>query len=99
MTTRQPVLGSIEEETQRTLRNIEAILVAGGASLDDVVKCSCFLADLADFRGFDAVYQNIFSRQVPPVRTTVGAPLLAGIRVEIDVIARLPHDGKYTSVS
>lgn len=96
MVTRQPVPGSIEEETHRTLQNIEAILVAGGATLEHVVKCSCFLSDLADFRRFDSVYREFFSRAVPPVRTTVGTPLLAGIRVEIDVIARLPEGANST---
>ena len=89
MTTRQPVAGTIEEETRRTLQNIEAILKAGTCSLANVVKCSCYLADLADFRGFDAVYREFFTGPTPPARTTVGSPLLSGIRVEIDVVARI----------
>jgi 2-iminobutanoate/2-iminopropanoate deaminase len=90
MATRQPVPGSIEEETRRTLQNIEAILVAGGCSLESVVKCTCYLASLDDFAGFDAVYREFFSSPTPPARTTVGSSLLAGIRVEVDVIAYMP---------
>lgn len=79
------VSGTIEEETERTLRNVEALLVAAGSDLGHVLKCTCYLADIADFDRFDAVYRRVFAGHLP-TRTTVAAGLL-GIKVEIDAIA------------
>jgi 2-iminobutanoate/2-iminopropanoate deaminase len=88
------VPGSIEDETALTLRNIERILHAAGASLADVVRCGVFLADLEDFAGMDAAYRAAFGAapDAPlPARTTVGGSQLAfGIKVEIDCVAVLP---------
>jgi len=81
--------GSIEEETRLTIENIGAILREAGGDFSDVVKCTCYLADLKDFEGFNKTYQEFFTLDVPPARTTVGAPLLAGIKVEIDAVARI----------
>lgn len=83
------VLGTIEEETQRTLDNIQAILEAAGVSLDDVVKTTVHLKDIAEFDRFNAVYATYFTG-VRPTRTTVQSVLAEGIRVEIDCIAKLP---------
>ncbi|MFC7524572.1 RidA family protein [Parapedobacter sp. GCM10030251] len=83
------VLGSIEEETQRTLDNIQSILTAAGISLDDVVKTTVHLKDIAEFDRFNAVYATYFTG-VRPARTTVQSVLAEGIRVEIDCIAKLP---------
>jgi 2-iminobutanoate/2-iminopropanoate deaminase len=77
----------IGEQTEQTFRNIEALLEAAGASLDDVVSCLVHLTDLAEFPSFNAAYERQFPN-VKPVRTTVEAGLLAGMRVEITVIAR-----------
>src|SRR6059036_3520764 len=56
------VLGAtIEEQTERTLRNLEAIAVAAGGGLEDVVKVSAFLASIDDFPAFNATYQRIFA--------------------------------------
>lgn len=83
------VLGTIEEETQRTLDNIQSILTAAGISLDDVVKTTVHLKDIAEFDRFNAVYATYFTG-VRPARTTVQSVLAEGIRVEIDCIAKLP---------
>lgn len=86
------VPGTIEEETARTLANLEAILAQAGASLADVVKCGVFLGALDDFAGMDAAYREAFSAagDVLPARTTVGGQELAfGIKVEIDCVAVL----------
>lgn len=78
---------TISEQTHQVLQNIEAVLVAAGASLDDVVKATCHLSDNNDFSAFNAVYEQYF--KVPrPVRTTVQSGL-KGILVEIDVIAEI----------
>jgi 2-iminobutanoate/2-iminopropanoate deaminase len=79
------VSGTIEAETEMTLRNVEALLKAAGSSLDRVVKCTCYLADIGDFDRFDAAYRKVFAGH-RPTRTTVGAGLV-GIKVEIDAIA------------
>jgi 2-iminobutanoate/2-iminopropanoate deaminase len=76
---------TIEEQTQRVLENIKAILEAGGASLADVVKVSAHLSDLALFDGYNQVYSTYFS-DPKPTRTTVGSQLL-GFLIEIDAIA------------
>lgn len=70
------------------LRNIAAVLAERGVGLDDVLKTTVHLADLADFAAFNEAYQEFFT-QPYPVRTTVGSQL-AGILVEIDVVARIP---------
>jgi len=89
MSTRGVVAGTIEEETRLTIENIEAILREVGGSLENVVKCTCYLGSLSDFGGFDETYRSFFPFAVPPARTTLQAPLLRGIKVEIDAIARL----------
>lgn len=79
------VPGDIASETALTLENVRRLVEAAGATMDDVVKCTCYLADIADFDAFDAVYRGFF-RDPLPCRTTVAAGL-GGIRVEIDAMA------------
>jgi len=81
------VSDDLAKQTEQTFRNIETVLEAGGASLDDVVSCLVHLVDLADFPAFNAIYAQKFTG-VKPVRTTVRADLVAGLRVEITVVAR-----------
>ena len=83
------VEGSIEKETRLTLQHVGKILKAGGCSFDDVVKCTCHLANIADFDRFNAVYAEFF-KGIKPARTTVQSVLWGGIKVEIDAIARIP---------
>ncbi|WP_298713627.1 Rid family hydrolase [Chitinophaga sp.] len=83
------VLGSIEEETTRTLDNIKAIVEAAGAGMEDVVKCTVHLADIADFDRYNAVYETYFPG-IKPVRTTVQSVLAESLKVEIDCIVKLP---------
>lgn len=85
--TSKPINGTVAEETRRTLENVKAILAASGASLQDVVKCSVFLADIRDFRAMNEVYADYFG-QAKPARTTVQSTLPAsGLKVEIDCVA------------
>ncbi|HEY7528679.1 MAG TPA: RidA family protein [Candidatus Deferrimicrobiaceae bacterium] len=81
------VEGGIEAQTERVLRNLEAVLAAGGSSLAKVVKTTVYLADLGDFPAMNAVYGKFFP-SLPPARATVqAAKLPAGAKVEIDAIA------------
>lgn len=83
------VLGSIEDETHRTLQNIKAIVEAAGGSMEDVVKCTAHLADIADFDRYNRVYEQYFPG-IKPARTTVQSVLAEGLKVEIDCIVKLP---------
>ncbi|MFQ6048604.1 MAG: RidA family protein [Phycisphaerae bacterium] len=83
---------TIEEQTRQTLDNIKAILEAAGASLDDCVKVTAHLRDMADFEAYNRVYETFFG-DPKPARTTVQSGLAANMRVEIDVIAHRPTAG------
>ncbi len=84
------VLGSIEDETHLAMQNVGRILTAGGCGFDDVVKATVHLADMADFDRYNAVYASYFPG-IKPVRTTVQSVLPKGIKVEIDVVAKVPE--------
>ena len=89
--TGQLVSDDIAEQTAQTFRNIEVLLQAAGATLDDVVSCLVHLCDLAQFAEFNASYEKQFPGPVKPVRTTVRADLVADMRVEVTVIASKAH--------
>ena len=79
--------GGIEAETERALKNLAAVLDAAGCSLGDVVKTTCFLADIADFATFNAIYGRFFP-DPPPARSTFEvAALPKGARIEIEAVA------------
>jgi 2-iminobutanoate/2-iminopropanoate deaminase len=80
------VLGTIEEETERTLNNVKAILQSAGATMSQIVKCTVHLADINDFDRYNKIYSSFFG-DVKPARTTVQSVLAEGIKVEIDAIA------------
>jgi 2-iminobutanoate/2-iminopropanoate deaminase len=81
------VPGGVEAEAERVIRNLEAVLDAAGCSLADVVKTTCFLADINDFATFNGIYAR-FWPDPPPARSTFGvAALPRGARVEIEAIA------------
>lgn len=82
------ILGSIEEETHRTMQNIRSIVEAAGATMEQVVKCTVHLRDIDEFDRYNVVYATYFS-DIRPARTTVQSVLAEGIRVEIDCIVKL----------
>ncbi|AQG78433.1 RidA family protein [Spirosoma montaniterrae] len=86
----QVMLGTIESETRKVMSNILEILEGAGCSFDDVVKTTVHLADIADFEIYNAVYASYFTG-VLPARTTVQSVLNRGIKVEIDVVAKVPE--------
>ena len=83
------ILGTIEEETLRTLDNIKAIIEAAGATMNDVVKCTVHLSDINDFDRYNKVYATYFTA-IKPARTTVQSVLAENIKVEIDAIVKMP---------
>jgi len=85
--TQQLINGSIGEQTERVLRNIEATLTQAGSSMEKVVRCGVFLKDMNDFTAMNEVYAKFFKSE-PPARTTIqAAKLPKDCMVEIDAIA------------
>lgn len=80
------VEGGIESETTQAIKNIEAVLKYHELTLKDVVKCTVILADIEDFSKMNAVYTSFFIDNLP-ARTTFAANLVAGAKIEIEVIA------------
>ena len=79
---------TIEEQAERSCLNIKGILEANGLTFENVVKTTCFLADIADFAAFNAVYGNYFVSK--PARSCVAVKdLPKGVLCEIEVIAAL----------
>ena len=79
--------GEIEEETEWVLKNIEAILKAGGLSLDHVIKTTVYLTDLGEFSRMNQVYEKFFEITKPARACVQVAALPKGAKVEIDAIA------------
>lgn len=85
-----PATGSIPEgitaQTEQSCRNVMAILEAAGTSFKNVVKTTCFLADMADFAEFNTVYERFFLSK--PARSCVAVKALPkGVLCEIEAIA------------
>ncbi len=84
------VPGGIEAEADQTLKNIKAALARRGLGMEHVVKCTVFLADIAEWGDFNEVYKRHFSEPFP-ARSALGANGLAlGARVELECIAGYP---------
>ena len=85
--------GGIQGETRQTLENIDRTLEAFGSSMDKVVKCTVFLADMAEWGAMNEVYRTFFEK--PPARSALGASGLAlDARVEIECIAVMAGEEK-----
>jgi 2-aminomuconate deaminase len=85
----------IRAQTRAVIENIDAILVAAGAALADVVEVSTFLVDMADFAGYNEVYAEFFTAATGPARTTVAVRELPHphLRIEIKAVAYRPIQG------
>jgi len=78
--------GGIEGETRQTLENVKAAVELAGSSMDRIVKCTVFMADISEWGAMNEIYVTYFD--VPPARSALGANGLAlGARVEIECIA------------
>ena len=84
---RGPVEGGTDAEVRQAMENIKSTLENAGSSMDRVVKCTVFLADMADYAAMNQIYSSYFPKD-PPARSTVAVKGLAlGAQVEIECIA------------
>ena len=82
------VSGGITPETRQVMENIRGVLQANGSSMDRVIKCTAFLADMSEWGAMNEVYVTFFPADKRPARSAMGANGLAlGARVEIECIA------------
>lgn len=80
--------GGIEAQTEQVCKNIEAVLTEAGTDFSKVVKTTCFLADMNDFKAFNEVYANYFISK--PARSCVAVKdLPLGVSVEVEIIAEV----------
>lgn len=79
--------GDIKAQTERVLLNLQAVLMADGLTMRDVVRCTVYLTDLKEFAAMNEAYAAFFPND-PPARATVQvAALPKGAKIEIDAIA------------
>jgi len=83
------VSGGVPEQTHRVFKNLGAVLAAAGASFDDVVKATVYLADMSDFAAMNEVYGTYFASPAPARATIQAARLPRDVKVEIDLVAFL----------
>ncbi len=80
-----------KEQVKQALENLRNLLTAAGVAPRDLVKCTVFLADIADYTAMNEVYGQFFQPDPPPARSAIAvAGLPAGARVEIECIAAVP---------
>src|ERR1700730_5941610 len=89
--TGNPVAGDISVQTNRVLDNLEAILKGAGCTLQDVVKVTVFMTDLADFAKMNETFGARFGSHGPARSTVQVSKLPSAAQLEIDVVARLPR--------
>ncbi len=80
----------VEQQAEQALSNLRAVLGTAGATMDDVVKTTIFLADMADFAAVNAIYARHFGEPFPARSTVAVAALPRGGRVEIEATALVP---------
>ncbi len=85
--TGQMVSGGIQEQTERVLENVRAVLAAAGSSFEAVVKTTVFLKSMSDFAAMNEVYSRCFTGVAPARSTVAVADLPRGALVEIECIA------------
>jgi len=82
------VTGSIKEQTKQVMENLKAVLDEAGSSFDNVLKTTCFLANMDDFAAFNEVYGEYFKAETAPARSTVAVKTLPkNVFVEVEVVA------------
>ncbi len=86
--TGQLISGDVQAQTMRVFDNLEAVLLAAGLTMDDVIKCNVYLTSMQDFPAMNAAYKSRFSAPYPARTTVAVAGLPLGAQVEIELIAR-----------
>ena len=81
------VPGGMAAEARQALENTQAVLERHGSSMDQVVKCTVFLADMKDWPAFNEVYVKYFTQHLPARSALAAAGLALGARVEMECIA------------
>jgi reactive intermediate/imine deaminase len=81
------VPGGIREETRQTLENIRGILERHGSSLERVVKCTAFLADIGEWAEMNEVYTSFFTGELPARSALAASGLALGARIEMECMA------------
>ena len=81
--------GSVTDQAEQVMNNLEAVLAAAGCTFADVVKSTCYLTDMNDFQEFNAVYGARFSAESPARTTVAVAALPVGAKVEVELVALL----------
>ena len=85
--TMEVVGDSIEEQTERVMQSLKALLEDAGSGLDRVVKTTCFLDDLGNFAAFNDIYARYFGDSKPARSTVEVAGLPKAVKVEVEAIA------------
>lgn len=86
--TQQIASGGIESESHQVMQNIRAVLGTHGYAMEDLVKCTVFLADMAEWPAFNDIYKGYLTAGKLPARSALGVNRLAmGARVEVECIA------------
>lgn len=83
------VEGGVEAEARQCLANLESVVVAAGAALTDIAKCTVFMTDIADFAAVNAVYAEVFGEHRPARSAIAVRALPLGAQVEIEAFAVL----------
>lgn len=86
--------GGIQGETRQALENIKAALASMGSTMDDVVKCTVFLADMSEWAAMNEVYVTFFPKNKPARSAVAVSGLARDARVEIECIAVAPPPGR-----
>jgi 2-iminobutanoate/2-iminopropanoate deaminase len=88
--TGEMVSGGIREQTIQVLENLKSVVEAAGSTLNDAIKTTVFLTDIADFPELNTIYAEFFGEENAPARSTVQvAALPKGARVEIELVAKV----------
>ncbi len=84
------IVGStIKEQAEQVMKNVTALIVEAGATMNDIVKTTCFLKDIADFAAFNEVYADFIGEEAPARSCVGGLSLPKGVLCEVEVVVYL----------
>ncbi|MDD4142233.1 MAG: RidA family protein [Bacteroidales bacterium] len=81
------VANNIQDQTKQVMENISAIIKEAGYSMTDIVKCTCLLSDISNFKPFNEVYAQYFTGDCPARAAFGGLNLPMGVMIEVEAIA------------